>query len=88
MKTTVDLPDPIFRRAKATAAHRGITLKAFITSAVESNLEKPKMTVSELLDSLPQLPYKIFDQVNASVAEMDAKDLQLQAEEPPKDKSK
>ncbi len=27
MKTTLDLPDPIFRKAKATAAGRGQSLK-------------------------------------------------------------
>ena len=35
MRTTVDLPDPLFRRAKATAAIRGVSLKDLLITAVE-----------------------------------------------------
>jgi hypothetical protein len=35
VRTTVDLPDALFRRAKATAAVRGISLKTLVISAVE-----------------------------------------------------
>ncbi len=35
MRTTVDLPDTLFRRAKATAAVRGVSLKDLIITAVE-----------------------------------------------------
>lgn len=38
MKTTVELPDAMFRRAKAVAAGRGMTLKRFFTEAVEEKL--------------------------------------------------
>ena len=38
MKTTIELPDTIFRFAKMTAARRGITLKRFFTDAVELHL--------------------------------------------------
>lgn len=38
MKTTLEIPDPIFRRAKAVAARRGIPLRAFVTEAVEEKL--------------------------------------------------
>ena len=38
MKTTIEIPDPLFRRAKAAAATRGITLKQLMTEAVEQNL--------------------------------------------------
>lgn len=38
MKTTVELPDTTFRRAKALAAGRGMTLKRFFTDAVELHL--------------------------------------------------
>ena len=34
MKTTLELPDPLLRKAKAMAAARGETLKAFITEAL------------------------------------------------------
>lgn len=81
MKTTIDLPDPLFRRAKATAATQGISLKAFITSAVESSLERPKMSVSELLNNLPRVPRETSEAINCAVAEMDADDLRFQAHE-------
>lgn len=38
MKTTLEIPDPIFRRAKAVAAERGIALRAFVSEAVEEKL--------------------------------------------------
>lgn len=34
MKTTLELPDPVFRKAKATAAERGQSLKDFVTEAL------------------------------------------------------
>jgi hypothetical protein len=34
MKTTIDLPDPLFRKAKAKAAERGQTLKDLFTEAL------------------------------------------------------
>jgi len=39
MKTTLEIPDPIFRRAKSVAAQRGIPLRAFVTEAVVEKLE-------------------------------------------------
>ena len=40
MKTTIELPDVLFREAKATAAREGITLKDFFTEAVANKLRK------------------------------------------------
>lgn len=40
MKTTIELPDAIFRRAKATASGRGMTLKRFFTEALEEKLRR------------------------------------------------
>lgn len=39
MKTTLEIPDPIFRRAKSVAAQRGIPLRAFVTEAITEKLE-------------------------------------------------
>jgi len=39
MKTTVEIPDPIFRRAKAKAAEQNIPLRQFVTEAVAEKLE-------------------------------------------------
>jgi hypothetical protein len=34
MRTTIDIPDPLFREVKATAARKGLLLKQFITAAL------------------------------------------------------
>jgi hypothetical protein len=39
VKTTLEIPDPIFRKAKARAAESGIPLRQFITEAVQAKLE-------------------------------------------------
>jgi hypothetical protein len=41
MRTTIDLPDALFRRAKATAAAQGLTLKQFVVNAVEHEISQP-----------------------------------------------
>jgi hypothetical protein len=38
MRTTIDLPDALFRRTKATAALRGSTMKELIVRAVEREI--------------------------------------------------
>ncbi len=38
MKTTLEIPDAIFRRAKSIAAERGIPLREFVTEAVKDKL--------------------------------------------------
>ena len=44
MRTTVDLPDPLFRQMKATAALRGISIKDFVSVAVESEITREEST--------------------------------------------
>jgi hypothetical protein len=39
MKTTLEIPDVIFRRAKSKAAEQGIPLRQFITDAVAARLQ-------------------------------------------------
>ncbi len=38
MKTTLEIPDPLFRRAKSKAAERGQTLKELVTEALQEKL--------------------------------------------------
>jgi len=38
VKTTLEIPDNIFRRAKSAAAERGIPLREFVTEAVKDKL--------------------------------------------------
>ncbi len=40
MKTTVEIPDTLFRKAKATAAEQGVPLKDFLTNAVREYLQR------------------------------------------------
>jgi hypothetical protein len=40
MKTTVEIPDALFRKAKATAAERGISLRDLLTDAVREHLRR------------------------------------------------
>jgi hypothetical protein len=44
MKTTLEIPDFLFRRAKSVAAERGIPLRQLVTEAVQ---EKLKTTTQE-----------------------------------------
>jgi hypothetical protein len=39
MKTTLEIPDVIFRRAKSKAAEQGIPLRQFVTEAVAARLQ-------------------------------------------------
>lgn len=39
MKITIEIPDALFRRAKAEAAKRGIPLRQFVTEAVAARLD-------------------------------------------------
>jgi hypothetical protein len=38
MKTTIEIPDPLFRKAKSKAAERGQTLKEFVAEALDDKL--------------------------------------------------
>lgn len=38
MKTTIEIPDPLFRKAKSKAAEHGLTLKEFVTEALREKL--------------------------------------------------
>ena len=38
MKTTIEIPDPLFRKAKAHAAEHGQSLKDFVTDAIQTKL--------------------------------------------------
>lgn len=82
MKTTIDLPDTLFRKAKATAAQQGVSLKNFITEAVKTQLAGPKSGAKpdprpwmRILTALPAVSGSVVAEVNRRVAEADAADL-------------
>ena len=39
MKTTLEIPESVFRRAKSVAAERGIPFRQFVTEAVKDKLK-------------------------------------------------
>ena len=47
MKTTLEIPDAIFRRAKSAAAERGIPLREFVTEAVREKLATRAQTTEK-----------------------------------------
>jgi hypothetical protein len=51
MKTTLEIPDLLFRKAKSTAAERGQTLKQLVTEALQE-----KLTVKSTGKTRPREP--------------------------------
>ena len=47
MKTTLEIPDAVFRRAKSKAAERGIPLRQFVTEAMEDKLKTAPVPVKQ-----------------------------------------
>ena len=68
MKTTIEIPDDLFRRTKATAALRGESLKDLITTALREHLDLQNQEGSE-----PRGWRKVFGKARPEqVAEVDA----------------
>jgi hypothetical protein len=42
MRTTVDIPDPVYRRLKTEAAHRGCSVKELVLRGVQAELQGGK----------------------------------------------
>ncbi len=55
MKTTLEVPDNLFRQAKATAARRGIPLRELVTEAIADKLESKPASARPWLQSFGQL---------------------------------
>jgi hypothetical protein len=47
MKTTLEMPDTVFRRAKSAAAQRGIPFREFVTQAVKDKLAASAKTTDK-----------------------------------------
>jgi len=78
MKTTIDLPDSLFRKAKVHAASSGISLKNFVTRAIEQSLQNPQKSIAEKLAELPTLSPATLRTVAKRVEQSDKDDLKQQ----------
>jgi hypothetical protein len=81
VKTTLEIPDPIFRRAKSVAARRGIALRAFMTEAVEEKLaassqkeEKPWVRLAGGLKHLHQETSRINQIMKRAFEKIESED--------------
>lgn len=72
MKTTLEIPDPIFRRAKSAAAEQGIALREFVTEAVKdklaANAKSPGKPWLKLMGKLKHL-HKETERINRLIDE-------------------
>lgn len=81
MKTTLEIPDAIFRRAKSAAADRGIPLREFVTEAVKDKLvaaartrEKPWMEAFGKLRHLRKETARINRAIEEEFGQVEAED--------------
>jgi hypothetical protein len=80
MKTTLEIPDAIFRRAKSVAAERGIPLRALISEALADKLRAdsggntPWMTAFGKLRHLRRATAKINRIIDEEFEQIEAED--------------
>jgi hypothetical protein len=80
MKTTLEIPDAVFRKAKAKAAERGIPLRQFVTEAVQEKLliassaEKPWMKLAGKLAHLHEETMRINKIIEEECERVDPED--------------
>ncbi len=70
MRTTIELPDLLFRELKAVAARRGASLKDVIRTAVEVEIRKEHGKAARKL-KFPLLPSSEPGTLNLTNAEID-----------------
>jgi hypothetical protein len=76
VKTTLEIPDFLFRRAKSVAAERGIPLRQFVTEALQEKLrttsqDKPWMKHIGKLKHLHKERRKIEKRVEEAFEQID-----------------
>lgn len=79
MKTTLEIPDSVFRRAKSVAAARGIPFREFVTEAVKDKLaaearpgEKPWLKLMGKLKHLHKETLRINRLIEEDSEKIDA----------------
>ena len=53
MRVAIDLPDQLFKKAKAVSSLQGVSLKQFVARAIEHELETGNLKLSSTRVSLP-----------------------------------
>ena len=80
MKTTLEIPDAVFRRAKSIAAERGIPFREFVTEAVKDKLAgrnaagKPWMAAFGKLRHLRKETARINRRIEEEFEQVEAED--------------
>ncbi len=81
MKTTLEIPDSLFRRAKSAAAERGVPLRVFVTEAVQDKLngnakpgDKPWMAAFGKLRHLRQETARVNRIIEKEFEEIEPED--------------
>ena len=68
MKTTVEIPDKLFKDAKAAAIRRGQSLKAFLTEALQERVSAPRRPPAGWPVPPPKLNQGEMSQIEAMMA--------------------
>ena len=85
MKTTVEIPDELFRQAKAQAALQGIRLRDLVEHGLRLAIETPpapasgQRTTFPLIKASREAPALTEDQVAAALIEVDEEEAQRYA---------
>ncbi len=81
VKTTLEIPDAVFRRAKSVAAWRGIPLRELVTEAVKDKLaeadkaaDKPWMAAFGKLRRLRKETARINRRIEEEFEQVEAED--------------
>jgi hypothetical protein len=81
VKTTLEFPDAVFRRAKSVAAQRGIPLRELVTEAVKDKLadadkaaDKPWMAAFGKLRRLRKETARINRRIEEEFEQVEAED--------------
>ena len=72
MRTTVDLPDALFRRVKAEAALRGMRLREFIAQSLEQSLAGHRDDVKSRRVRLPLIRSRGTHPIDPTREQIDA----------------
>ena len=69
MKTTVEIPDRLFRAAKTAAATRGLSLKRFLTEALQEKLARSPLRHTDWPVPPPKLALGELQRIEATIDE-------------------